>query len=281
MEVARRFTRRLHELPSEELELIAGLFVRREVHKGERLSSEKDIARDLVFVEKGLLRQFYFKEGRDITENFACDGDGAMCIVSLFTGRRNCLQLESLEEGVIWSISYAGLVELSERYLHIARLLRHLLEGSLMLSHHPEQMDVCLCLHVLHPVLLPRRGCHTVERNIYSRPAASGICGCGRKLPCLYLHNECTEAVAPHCGEHVQLHAAHRGLNRCHHLRIGSVQFGKGNSHSLGIPGSVHRDTKQVTQGFRERRESRIKQPFHRHSTPARTRLRDSGVINR
>ena len=43
----------------------------------------------------------------------------------------------------------------------------------------------------------------------------------------------------------------------------------------------VHRDTKQVTQGFRERRESRIKQPFHRHSTPARTRLRDSGVINR
>lgn len=26
MEVARRFTRRLHELPSEELELIAGLF---------------------------------------------------------------------------------------------------------------------------------------------------------------------------------------------------------------------------------------------------------------
>ena len=67
MEVARRFTRRLHELPSEELELIAGLFVRREVHKGELLISEKDIARDIVFVEKGLLRQFYFKEGRDIT----------------------------------------------------------------------------------------------------------------------------------------------------------------------------------------------------------------------
>lgn len=84
MEVARRFTRRLHELPSEELELIAGLFVRREVHKGELLISEKDIARDIVFVEKGLLRQFYFKEGRDITENFACDGDGA-CVSSAFS----------------------------------------------------------------------------------------------------------------------------------------------------------------------------------------------------
>ncbi len=134
MEVARRFTRRLHELPLEELELIAGLFVRHEVHKGELLIGERDIARDVVFVEKGLLRQFYFKEGRDITENFACDGDGAMCIVSLFTGRRSNLQLESLEEGVIWSIPYSGLVELSEHYLHIARLLRRLLEGSLILS---------------------------------------------------------------------------------------------------------------------------------------------------
>lgn len=134
MEVARRFTRRLHELPSEELELIADLFVRHEVHKGELLLSENDIAKNIIFVEKGLLRQFYFKEGRDITENFACDGDGAMCIVSLFTGHRNCLQLESLEEGVIWTISYAGLVELSERYLHIARFHRHLLEGSLILS---------------------------------------------------------------------------------------------------------------------------------------------------
>ena len=134
MEVARGVSPPRPELPSEALVLIVGLFLSPGGDKRGRLFSEKDIARDIVFVEKGLLRQFYFKEGRDITENFACDGDGAMCIVSLFTGRRNCLQLESLEEGVIWSISYAGLVELSERYLHIARLLRHLLEGSLMLS---------------------------------------------------------------------------------------------------------------------------------------------------
>ena len=35
MEVARRFTRRLYELPSEELALIAGLFVSRQVRQGE------------------------------------------------------------------------------------------------------------------------------------------------------------------------------------------------------------------------------------------------------
>ena len=50
MEVARRFTRRLHELPSEELELIAGLFVRREVHKGELLISEKDLLPMRIYV---------------------------------------------------------------------------------------------------------------------------------------------------------------------------------------------------------------------------------------
>jgi hypothetical protein len=71
MEVARRFTRRLHELPSEELELIAGLFVRREVHKGELLISEKDIAIALVFlgvyiVTQSKSRKDFEKEGKAV-----------------------------------------------------------------------------------------------------------------------------------------------------------------------------------------------------------------------
>ncbi len=48
-----------------------------------------------------------------------------------------------------------------------------------ILSHHPEQMDVCLCLHVLHPVLLPRRGCHTVGEISTAALLQAGICGCG------------------------------------------------------------------------------------------------------
>lgn len=134
MEIAWRFTHCIQELPPLEMKLIADLFVRRQVHKGELLIGEKDIARDIIFVEKGLLRQFYFKEGRDITENFACDGNGAMCIVSLFTACRDCLQMESLEEGIIWNLPYAKLVELSEHHLPIARLLRRMLEGSLIIS---------------------------------------------------------------------------------------------------------------------------------------------------
>lgn len=123
-----------YPLPKEDLEQVLELLVRHEVHKGELLVGEEQVARDLYFVEKGLLRQFYYKDGRDITENFACDGDGAMCIVSLFTGRGSRLQLEALEEGVVWSISYAALVCLAERRLYVARLLRNILERSLILS---------------------------------------------------------------------------------------------------------------------------------------------------
>ena len=109
--------------------------------------------------------------------------------------------------------------------------------------------------------------CHRMEQCLHSRPAASGICGCGRKLPCLYLHNECTKVAASHGSEHVQLHATHRGLNRCHRPRIGGVQSGKGDSHSLGIPGGIHRDTKQVAQGFRERRERTIMMRYVKYLT--------------
>lgn len=130
----RRIIGSIHPLPAAELEEVAALFTRREVRKGEKLVCVEQVARDIYFVEKGLLRQFYYKGGRDITENFACDGDGAMCIVSLFTGKGSRLQMEALEDGVVWSIPYAALVSLSERRLHVARLLRRILERSLILS---------------------------------------------------------------------------------------------------------------------------------------------------
>ena len=84
MEVARRFTRRLHELPSEELELIAGLFVRREVHKGELLISERDIARDIVFVEKGLLRSSISKKAGTLQRTLPATVT-ALCVSSAFS----------------------------------------------------------------------------------------------------------------------------------------------------------------------------------------------------
>ena len=59
-------------------------FVRREVHKGELLISEKDIARDIVFVEKGLLRQFYSKKAGTLQRTLPATVT-ALCVSSAFS----------------------------------------------------------------------------------------------------------------------------------------------------------------------------------------------------
>mgnify|MGYP000231852938 CR=1 FL=1 len=150
-----------------------------------------------------------------------------------------------------------------------------------ILSHHPEQMDVCLCLHVLHPFSY-----HDVAAIQWSEISTAALLQAGYVvvggsfLAYIFIMSA-QRLLRPTVVSMYNYMQPIVASTVAIILGLGVFNLEKGISHSLGIPGSVHRDTKQVTQGFRERRESRIKQPFHRHSTPARTRLRDSGVINR
>lgn len=134
VDAARRFSEKLIHLPDKELEIFASIFERREIHKGEMLLKEGEIAKDIIFLESGILRQFYYKEGRDVTEHFACGGQGIMCIVSLFTKTGTELMVEALENGVIYLIPYSELIKLSEQYSLLAIFLRKMFESSLILS---------------------------------------------------------------------------------------------------------------------------------------------------
>jgi CRP-like cAMP-binding protein len=81
-----------------------------------------------------MLRQFYYKNGRDVTEQFACERQGVLCIASLFKKENTKLMVEALESGVIYLIPYFKLIELSGQYPLLATLLRKILESSLILS---------------------------------------------------------------------------------------------------------------------------------------------------
>ena len=70
----------------------------------------------MVYVCKGLLRQFYFKNGREITEHFTCEGNIAYCIESIFKNKPSHLMMEALENSELCLIPYTGLVELSLSY---------------------------------------------------------------------------------------------------------------------------------------------------------------------
>ncbi len=74
---------RYPEMNREGRELLAQVLIRKELEKGEMLLNEGQISRHMVFVGKGMLRQFYYKNGKDVTEHFSYEGCIPMCIESL------------------------------------------------------------------------------------------------------------------------------------------------------------------------------------------------------
>lgn len=106
----------------------------RELKKGELLLPIGGLCNHLYFVEKGLIRTFYLKEGKDVTEWIALDGTFCFSIISFFEKSPSRLGIECLEDSLIVQISRDKLMEYSETNLEIARLLRRFTTGSLILS---------------------------------------------------------------------------------------------------------------------------------------------------
>ena len=57
------------------------ILVRKEVEKGELLLKEGQVSHNIVLVGKGMLRQFYYKNGKDVTEHFSYEGCIVICLV--------------------------------------------------------------------------------------------------------------------------------------------------------------------------------------------------------
>lgn len=97
---------RYPEMNREGRELLAQVLIRKELEKGEMLLNEGQISRHMVFVGKGMLRQFYYKNGKDVTEHFSYEGCILMCIESLLKQEPTHLMAEALEPAVVYMLPY-------------------------------------------------------------------------------------------------------------------------------------------------------------------------------
>lgn len=120
-------------LSEEERRALASIVQYRKVRKNEMVVCNGQICHCMVYVHSGLLRQFYFKNGREITEHFTCEGQIAYCIESLFRNKPAALMMKALEDGELFLIPYVRLVELGRRYAGLADWLRCFLENNLIL----------------------------------------------------------------------------------------------------------------------------------------------------
>ncbi len=139
-EIARLLAKKYHTLPVPCLDRLAEVLVPFKTRKGTKLLVEGQVQDYLFYVEKGLLRQYYFKYNKDLTENLACDGDVVMCLESFLRRVPSALLVEALENSAVWGIAYDDIQRLASESYDIELLYRSVLEHSLLESQRKADM---------------------------------------------------------------------------------------------------------------------------------------------
>ncbi len=135
IEVAKLMVSRMKCLLSrEQIHELADILVCRKYKKGERILDEGEVCRSMLYLEKGLTRQFYFKYDKDLTEHIAYEGGVVICLESYLKEEPTRLMIETLESTVAWDIPKEKIEELALKDAEIGVWYRKLFEASLIES---------------------------------------------------------------------------------------------------------------------------------------------------
>ena len=133
-DVARELARRYSTMTHEELDLLESILVPMKYAKNEMILREGETCTNIYWVVKGLVRQFYYKNGKELTEYMATENSIVMCIESLFLEQPTHLQIKAIEPSVLIAIPKTELEAVAMKSVNIQILYRKILEESLILS---------------------------------------------------------------------------------------------------------------------------------------------------
>lgn len=134
IEIAKRIMDLYYPLSKDSLRAFANILIKQKCKKGERILDQDEICTSMLFIEKGMTRQFYFKYNKDLTEHIGYEDGMIICIESFFNQEPTRLMVETLESSVLWRIPKDKLEALSSQYIDIGVLYRKFLEKSLIIS---------------------------------------------------------------------------------------------------------------------------------------------------
>jgi len=100
------------------------------IKKNQTLQPIGVVCRTIYFVQKGLARIFYYKDGTDITEYFAFENEMIIRAESLFTEEPSKKGIQALEDTSFIGISSVALFELFDHHPDLERLFRKLIESA-------------------------------------------------------------------------------------------------------------------------------------------------------
>ncbi|MFZ1370062.1 MAG: Crp/Fnr family transcriptional regulator [Ferruginibacter sp.] len=130
MEQLFTYFRKYNSLSKEAEEVIAEISNIISIKKNVDLQSIGHTCKTIYFINKGVARIYYLKDGIDITENFFFENNIIARVESLLTGRPSRKGIQVLEDAEIVSINAPALFGLYDRFHEIERLFRKIFEAA-------------------------------------------------------------------------------------------------------------------------------------------------------
>jgi len=124
--------KRISPLSDAATEAFSAVAREEELPKGHLLIKAGTVCNYIYFIEKGLSRTFYYKDGKDITDWISAEGSFAASVVSFITRQPDIRNVELLEPSNICAVSYNNLEHLYTQYHEIERLGRLLVSFGLV-----------------------------------------------------------------------------------------------------------------------------------------------------
>lgn len=133
-DVARELARKYSTMTHDELDLLESILIPMMFRKGETILKSGDVCRNIYYIDKGLIRQYYYKYDKEVTEHLGEDHTIFMCIESLFKEEPSKIEVEALEATVLFALPKVDLERVALHNVNIQLLYRKILEESLIIS---------------------------------------------------------------------------------------------------------------------------------------------------
>ena len=133
-DVAREIARLYCKLSPMGIDALSQILVPMRFQKGDIVLPEGGICRAMYFVDRGMVRQFYYKNGKDVTEHFSFEGRIVFCIESFLKQEPSRLMVEALENTVLYAIPYEAWHMQMLQNQEMEMLYRKILEHALISS---------------------------------------------------------------------------------------------------------------------------------------------------
>jgi CRP-like cAMP-binding protein len=133
-DIARDLGRIYHAMSTTGLDDLSAILIPVKFAKGDTVLHEGDVCKYLYYIDKGLLRQYYYKNNKDVTEHISFEGHIVFCIESFLLQTPSRLMVETLEPTLAYLIPYDKLEDLTEKSREIEVFYRKVLEHALISS---------------------------------------------------------------------------------------------------------------------------------------------------